>query len=76
MPEHVHFVELAGASARERLQEQARTWRSQDVDTMILMSDDQEGLWLLIGRSRSEPPPARVDGARCWRFRTPDAVAP
>jgi len=66
--EHVHFVELAGADARERLSTQAALWRDQGVHTTLLRSADDDGLWLLVGRAATTPPPADVSGARTWRF--------
>ena len=66
--EHVHFVELAGAGARERLATQAARWRAHGVHTTLLHSADDDALWLLIGRADTTPPPADVAGARTWRF--------
>lgn len=72
--EHVHFVELSGEDARERLATQAARWHDHGVRTTLLRSADDDALWLLVGRAVSAPPPAVVAGARTWRFvdeRTP-----
>ncbi len=71
MPEaaHVHFVELAGPDARERLQRQAARWHAQGVATALLRSTDRDDLWLLTGCAATAPQPALVEGARSWRFR-------
>lgn len=66
--EHVHFVELAGADARARLEAQAARWGAQGVASRLLRSDDRDGLWLLVGYARTKPPAAAVDDARVWRF--------
>ena len=70
---YVHFVELAGDDARTRLEAQAERWRDAGVRATLLRSDEQDGLWLLVGSaSAAPPPPADVPGARVWRF-TKDA---
>ena len=66
--EHVHFVELAGEGARERLETQAARWHADGVRTTLLHSADDADLWLLVGRAATMPPPADVAGARTWRF--------
>ena len=68
---HVHFVELAGDDARARLEAQAERWRSVGVRATLLRSDDQDGLWLLVGGAETPPPVAQVPGARVWRFAKP-----
>lgn len=68
---HVHFVELAGADARARLEAQAERWRATGVRTTLLRSDDQAGLWLLVGDAPRVPTAPEVPGARVWRFSRP-----
>ncbi len=67
--EHVHFIELAGPAARALLAQQAERWRAQGVATTLLRSAERDDLWLLVGSSARQPPPAQVAGARSWRFR-------
>jgi hypothetical protein len=71
---HVHFVELAGEGARERLSTQAAIWSAQGVRTTLLRSADDDALWLLVGRAVTPPPAADVAGARTWRFASAPAV--
>ena len=66
--EHVHFVELAGADARARLEVQAARWGAQGIASRLLRSADQDDLWLLVGYARTKPPAADVNDARVWRF--------
>jgi len=74
--EHVHFVELAGAGARERLATLAARWRDQGVRTALLHSADDDDLWLLVGRALTPPPAADVADARTWRFTGAPEVRP
>lgn len=71
---YVHFVELAGADARSALREQAQRWREAGVATQLLHSAEQDELWLLVGSAAAPPPPARVAGARIWRFERASAA--
>jgi len=66
--EHVHFVELAGADARARLEAQAARWGAQGIPSHLLRSDDRDDLWLLVGYAPTRPPAADVADARVWRF--------
>ena len=74
--EHVHFVELAGADARARLEAQAARWSAQGVASRMLRSDDQDDLWLLVGYAATLPSAADVTGARVWRFRAAPELRP
>ena len=65
---YVHFVELAGDDARAHLEAQAARWRGAGVRATLLRSDEQDGLWLLVGSAAAAPPTAEVAGARVWRF--------
>jgi hypothetical protein len=68
---YVHFVELAGSDARERLARQAERWRAGGVTTTLLRHEEQSDLWLLVGWAAAPPGPAVLPGARTWRFRAP-----
>lgn len=74
--EQVHFVEARGQGARERLVRQARRWRAAGVEAWLLRSEDEDELWLLVGRAPEVPAADDVAGARTWRFRHFDGEAP